>query len=278
MDRRQLLRIGGLLVGGGLVAGCGLLDDGQPTTQTHRPKGTHQVKYGDDPSQFAELTLPDATPRGVVVAIHGGFWKAEYGIEYARPLVPSLVGAGWAVWAIEYRRVGPPGSGGGGGTPETFDDVAAAIDSLQDQDVDLSTVIALGHSAGGHLATWAAGRKDAKVPITAVVSQAGVLDLVAAAEAHLGSDAVQALLGHEPGPADARWDPYQQVPLDVPVHCVHGRDDTIVPLDQSERYVAAATAAGATAELTKVDGDHFTLIDPGSPAWQTQLGILSSLG
>jgi acetyl esterase/lipase len=269
--RRTFLGLPGLALA---LAACG----GGPTAVTRRARGTGQVRYGDDPSQYAELTLPDGTPRGVVVVIHGGFWKAQYGIEYARPLVPSLVEAGWAAWAIEYRRVGPAGSGGGGGTPGTFDDVARAIDTLRHQDLDLSTVIALGHSAGGHLATWAAGRESAAVPITAVVSQAGVLDLVAAAKEHLGSDAVLALLGHEPGPTDAQWDPRQQVPLDVPVHCVHATGDDIVPIDQSESYVRAAKEAGADAALTQVDGDHFVLIDPTSSAWQTQLGILDSLG
>ena len=240
--------------------------------------GDRTVRYGDDASQFAELTLPEGDPRGVVVVIHGGFWKAQYGIDYARPLVPSLVGAGWATWAIEYRRVGPAGSGGGGGTPETFDDVAAAVDALADQDVDTSTVIGLGHSAGGHLATWVAGRPEPRVPVTAVVSQAGVLDLVSAAREHLGTDAAQGLLGHEPGPADARWDPYQQVPLRVPVHCVHGTDDDIVPISQSESYVAAAKQAGAQASLTRVAGDHFVLIDPDSDAWRRTLAILDDLG
>ena len=239
---------------------------------THRQRGAHQVRYGDDPSQYAELTLPEGTPRGVVVVVHGGFWKAEYGIEYSRPLVPSLVDAGWAAWAIEYRRVG-----NGGGTPQTFDDVARAIDTLRHQDLDLSTVIALGHSAGGHLATWAAGRESPAVPVTAVVSQAGVLDLVAAAKEHLGADAVLALLGHDPGPADAPWDPFHQIPLDVPVRCVHATGDTIVPIDQSETYVRAAKKAGADAALTRVEGDHFAVIDPESPAWRTQLQILESL-
>ena len=266
LHRRTLLGLPGL---GLVLAACG----GGPTMMTPRRRGTQQVGYGDDPSQYAELTLPAGTPRGVVVVIHGGFWKAQYGIEYARPLVPSLVEAGWAAWAIEYRRVG-----NGGGIPETFDDVATAIDALADQDLDLSTLITLGHSAGGHLATWAAGRQQPGVPVTAVVSQAGVLDLVAAAKEHLGSDAAQALLGHEPGPDDARWDPFQQVPLDVPVHCVHATGDTIVPIDQSRRYVAAATEAGARADLTEVEGDHFVVIDPDSDAWHQTLGILDRLG
>ena len=52
------------------------------------------VEYGDLPDQFGELTRPSGEPRGLVVVVHGGFWKPEYGIEYARPLVPDLVEEG----------------------------------------------------------------------------------------------------------------------------------------------------------------------------------------
>ena len=270
LGRRTFL---GLPVLGLALAAC---SDGSPPMSEERGR-TRTLRYGDDPSQFAELTLPAGEPRGVVVLIHGGFWKAQYDIDYARPLVPSVVDHGWAALAIEYRRVGT-GPGSGGGTPATFDDVSAAIDLLAEQDLDLSTVIAVGHSAGGHLAAWAAGREDPAVPVTAVVSQAGVLDLVRAAHQHLGDDAVIGLLGHEPGPDDARWDPFQQIPLGVPVHCVHGTGDDIVPIEQSRRYVAAATDAGAVAALTEVDGDHFVVIDPASDAWHPTLGILDRLG
>jgi pimeloyl-ACP methyl ester carboxylesterase len=110
------------------------------------------------------------------------------------------------------------------------------------------------------------------------VSQAGVLDLAAAYGADLGSGAVANLLGHRPGPDDARLDPRQQVPVDVPVHCIHGTLDDIVPLSQSRDYVAAARAAGGTAELTTVPGgDHFVLIDPSSDAWRLTLAILDGL-
>jgi pimeloyl-ACP methyl ester carboxylesterase len=104
-----------------------------------------------------------------------------------------------------------------------------------------------------------------------------VLDLVAADDLGLGGGAVQAFLGHRAGPGDATYDPSQQIPLDVPVWCVHGRADDIVPISQSEQYVERATAAGASAQLVAVDGDHFTVIDPGSPAWGRQLEILDSL-
>lgn len=235
------------------------------------------VRYGDDPSQFAELSLPSGTPKGVVVVIHGGFWRARYDLSLGRPLAASLVADGWAAWNIEYRR-----AGNGGGSPATMDDVAAAVDALADQKVPLDRVTTLGHSAGGHLATWAASRGrhrrwPERVAVTAVVAQAGVLDLRAAYDDRLGDGAVEAFLGHPPGAADDPVDPARQVPLDVPVHCIHALDDDTVPVSQSRAYVAAAVAAGARAALTELEGDHYVVIDAESEAWQQTLLILEDL-
>jgi acetyl esterase/lipase len=236
-----------------------------------------RIAYGDDHSQFGELWLPDGPPQGVVVVIHGGFWKAAYDLSLGRPLARSLTDHGWAAWNIEYRRVG-----NGGGVPYTLDDVAAAIDALHGRDLALDRVIALGHSAGGHLATWAASRSRSarwrsEVELTGVVSQAGVLDLWSAYDDHLGGGAVRAFLGHAPHADDEKVDPLHQVPLDLPVHCVHGVDDDTVPISQSLSYVRAATAAGAHAELTEVPGGHFEVIDPEDRAWPQILEILDGL-
>lgn len=278
MRRRTLLGLGGLggAVALGLVPGCA--DDpapeGAPVTPT-----TRRIGYGAGPDRFGELTRPAGDSRGVVVVVHGGFWKAQYDLSLGRPLAASLAAEGWTAWNLEYRRVG-----GGGGSPATLDDVAAGIDALAGVDgLDLSTVITLGHSAGGHLATWAASRgrfqrwQPERVGVTGVVAQAGVLDLRAAHADGLGGGAVEAFLGHPPGPADDPADPARQVPLDVPVVCVHGRGDDIVPPGQSRSYVAAATAAGADAELVEVDGDHFVVIDPTSTAWALTLEALDRL-
>ena len=239
--------------------------------------GAQRRVYGPDPSQFGELHLPTGTLRGVVVVIHGGFWRSPYDYGLGSPLAVSLADNGWAAWNVEYRRVG-----NGGGNPATFDDVSSAIDSLADMDLDLSTVVALGHSAGGHLATWSASRhRDPRwaggVAVTHVISQAGVLDLVTADEQHLGDDAVQNFLGHRPGFEDAIVDPQQQLPLDVPVWCIHGDSDVNVPIGQSTGYVEAATAAGAAAEMVRVDGDHFVVIDVASDAWALTLEILDNI-
>ena len=278
MDRRTFLALPGLGLLGASLVGCGDDGAGDPASSAVS-RAPRTLAYGEDPSQFAELYLPSGTPRGVVVVIHGGFWKAAYDLSLGRPLAASLAERGWAAWNLEYRRVG-----NGGGAPATLDDVAAGIDARAEvPDLDTSTVVTLGHSAGGHLATWAASRGrftqwPARVPVTHVVSQAGVLDLGSAYDEGLGGGAVEAFLGHPPGAGDAPADPARQVPLDVPVWCVHGTGDDIVPIGQSRAYVAAATAAGARAELVEVDGDHFVVIDPASDAWARTLAILDSLG
>ena len=235
-----------------------------------RPHRAQRISYGKNPSQFGELTHPAGKPRGVVVVIHGGFWKSSYDLSLGRPLAADLAQRGWIAWNIEYRRVG-----NGGGWPMTCDDVSSAIDELGSMpEVPTSNVITLGHSAGGHLAVWAGGRPDPKVRLAGAVAQAGVLDFATASAEHLGNDAVQAFLGEATATAA---DPIQHVPLALPVWCVHGDRDTVVPLNQSTNYVAAANAAGAAAQLIRVDGDHFTLIDPTSAAWARTLETLASV-
>jgi acetyl esterase/lipase len=237
-------------------------------------------RYGPHPDQFLELTLPPGDgPLPVAVVLHGGFWRAAHGVELARPLAADLAAAGLAAVAVEYRRVG-----GGGGWPATLDDVAAALDALPDLPdagrLDLSAVTVVGHSAGGHLAAWAAGRHrlpdgvpgaGPRVRPTAVVLQAGVLDLVHAAAQHLGDGAARAFLGAGPDEEPARWaaaDPVRLLPTGADALLVHGAGDTTVPVDQSERWAAAATAAGDRVRLDVVPGDHMVLIEPAGAPWR----------
>lgn len=233
--------------------------------------------YGPHPSQFVEISLPDGdAPVPVVVVVHGGFWRTRYGAELGRPLAADLRGRGFAVANVEYRRVGPEGTAGGG-WPQTGADVAAAVDALAADGqrlaggrLDLRRVIAIGHSAGGQLAGWLAARRFPTVALTGVVLQAGVLDLVLAADQGLGGGAVTDFLGGTPAERPAAYadaSPIARVPFGVPSVCVHGTDDTIVPIEQSRRFVDAATAAGDTSRLAPFDGDHFALIDVRTRAW-----------
>jgi acetyl esterase/lipase len=250
-----------------------------------------KYQYGEDPSQWGELFLPEvAAPKGVVVVIHGGYWRSQYGAELGEPLAKDLAAHGMAAWNLEYRR-----AGNGGGWPNTFADVLAGIDKLgelaDEHGLGLDRVVALGHSAGGHLAVWAAGRSrltglgapdadrqltrrgddDGAVQLTGVVSQSGVLNLAAAERLNLSNGAVSNFLGgsSEKYPKRHKYaDPMSAVPLGVPVYAVHGTEDDTVPVSMSETYAGAAKAAGAPVQLLKVPGDHFALIDPKAPAYR----------
>jgi acetyl esterase/lipase len=241
-------------------------------------------RYGAGPGQFGELWLPDGAAAGTVVVIHGGFWRARYDLSLGRPLAADLAARGYAAWNLEYRR-----ALAGGGWPGTFEDVADGIDLLARLPADASRVVAVGHSAGGHLAAWAAGR--AKLPpgtpganpavaVTGVVAQAGVLALADCARERVGGTAALDLMGGGPGELPERYrlaDPVAAVPVAAPVLCLHSRGDTSVPYSYSERYVAAATAAGGRATLTETHGDHFTLIDPASADWEAAVAALPAL-
>lgn len=239
-------------------------------------------RYGPHPAQFAELTLPpEPGPHPVAVVLHGGFWKRQYDLSLGRMLALDLTDAGVAVWNVEYRRVGHEG----GGWPGTVDDVAAAVDLLAEAAdallvegagsvLDLSRVVAIGHSAGGHLATLLATRPGpVVVPVTGVVSQAGVLDLVAAARDRLGDDAAQRLSGGTPAEVPdtyAAASPIARLPVGVPISCVHGDRDRDVPATQSIDFVHRARAAGDRAELIMLEGvGHYEVITVGDPAWTT---------
>ena len=250
------------------------------------PTAARRIAYGPDPAQFGELYLPDAADglRGTVVVIHGGFWRAQYDCSLGRPLARDLAGRGYTAWNIEYRRVG-----NGGGWPATLVDVAAAVDQLAHLDVDTSRVVTVGHSAGGHLAVWAAGRHRLRpgdpgaqptVEVGAAVAQAGVLDLATAARNRVGRGAVTDLLGARLDDEPRRWevaDPMAHLPIGVPVVCVHAPGDDDVPFAQSRAYVEQAVAAGDPARLLTAAGDHYSLIDPASSDWQLVLDVLPEL-
>jgi len=241
-------------------------------------------RYGADRSQRAELHLPAAPgPHPVMVMLHGGSWRKGYGSIVMRGLAADLRRRGWAVWNIEYRRVGDRG-----GWPATFEDVAAAIDYLAELDapLDMARVSLLGHSAGGHLALWAAGRErlaqgapgaiagPPRVRLARVIAQAGVCDLAGAYRAWRGG-AVRALMGGSPRELPERYavgDPLAHVPLQTPVLLVHGVLDATVSVKLSREYARVARAAGAEVELIEIEGQaggHRAHVDPRGTAWAT---------
>ncbi|HMQ29286.1 MAG TPA: alpha/beta hydrolase [Chloroflexaceae bacterium] len=249
-----------------------------------------RAPYGDHPDQFGELYLPPgAGPHPPVVLVHGGCWRAQYGLAPLGPLCEALRAAGYAVWSLEYRRIG-----GGGGWPATFADVAAGADALHGlaAPLDLGRVVAAGHSAGGQLALWLAARPRLPrasalwaadpLPIRGVLALAALADLAAAAGRALCGTAVPELLGGSPAERPERYaeaSPAALLPLGLPhVHLV-GAADPIVPPDYLAAFVAAARAAGDDASLTVLPAaGHFEVVAPAPPAWDELLAALRGLG
>lgn len=250
-----------------------------------RQPATLRAAYGADPLQFGELWLPDGPgPHPLVIVIHGGCWLAELpGLEMMDYLAADLRDHGLAVWNVEYRRIGHDG----GGYPGTFLDVARAVDHVRalaaPHRLDLARVVLTGHSAGGHLATWALARHrlPPASPLYAAdplrtrgaVPLAGIIDLAAyhatGPDECGGPGTIDALVG-----AGTRADVYgdtsppRLLPLGAPQVVISGALDHIVPSAFGQAYGAAAEASGDPVKILDFQGaGHFELIDPTSAAW-----------
>jgi acetyl esterase/lipase len=270
ISRREFLRVGVAAGIVGTAAACGFFED----------DGPDRIDYGQAGSQFGDLYVPSGDPRGTVVLLHGGAWEAEEDLSIVKPVAQDLRREGYAVWNVEYRRVGEPG----GGWPGTFDDVAAAIDHLavlaEDQPVDLERVVIVGHSAGGTLALWAAGR-DGSVRPRGFLSLAGLPDLASCVEEDLLAGACSRVLGGTPAEVPDRYreaSPSARLPTGRRQRLVHGIDDDIVPVRHSQDYVAMAQTVGDPAEVVTVpNAGHFQLIDIQHPAYGEVLTQISQL-
>jgi acetyl esterase/lipase len=222
----------------------------------------------------------------VAVLVHGGFWRARYRLRLEDGLVADLAARGWAVWNLEYRRLGLRSRGG---WPATFEDVAAGIDHLGklDEPLDLARVVGIGHSAGGHLALWAAARRglpagapgaEPSVRLAGAVAQAGVVDLREAARLGLSRRAAERLLEGPPMKWPGRYDlasPLERLPLGLPQLLVHGDADEVVPIGLSRSYADRAAYGGDPCELVELPGcGHMEHLDPESGAWAAVLDWL----
>lgn len=221
------------------------------------------LSYGDHDDQVVEVAVPEGGSTGVAVLIHGGYWRARFTRELMEPLAADLLGRGWVVANVEYRRVGA-----GGGWPQTVDDARAALAAVaesRDAQGWTGPVVGVGHSVGGQLALLSAQAVDA------VVALAPVTDLARTRAEGLGEDAVAQFIAEPPEDDPqpyAEGSPIEQLPLGRPVLVVHGDADTRVPLAHSTAFVERARAAGDQVTLAVLEGvEHLALIDPSQPHW-----------
>jgi acetyl esterase/lipase len=259
----------------------------------HQPAAV--VRYGPAPAQVAELFLPPKGTKGphpVVVLLHGGCFLAEFqGLAQTSAIAADLAARGYAVWNVDYRKLGEAGAG----YPGTFQDVATALDRLREEapkyGLDLKRVVAVGHSAGGHLALWAAarGRLPAAsplraadpLPLRAVVSLAGIGDLKGQAKVFAlpcGDDTLDRLLdtAHRQAPF-ADTSPAELLPIGARIVMVHGAYDHVMPPYTGLAFVQAARKAGDRAEVVTIpDAGHFDVVIPTTPAWKDVAAIVAS--
>lgn len=231
------------------------------------PKAGDRIQYGHNPLQFGDLRVPRAKgPHPVVIYIHGGFWKAQYNLEYAGHVCAALTQAGFATWNLEYRRIGHPG----GGWPGTFDDIkngAAYLSELaKPHFLDLRRIVVAGHSSGGHLALWLAAQPGATY--RGVVSIAGVADLKRAHQLKLSEGSVAKFLGGSPREVPARYasaDPMELLPIRTPQRLIHGTLDDEVPFEISQNF---ARVSKNSELIPLLNAGHFEPVDPRTPEWK----------
>jgi acetyl esterase/lipase len=245
-----------------------------------------RIAYADEsPLQFGVLRIPaTAGPHPVAIVLHGGCWLAQFDHRHVEALAQALTARGVATWVLEYRRLG----NAGGGWPGTFLDVARGADWLREaaprHGLDVERVVAVGHSAGGHLALWLAARAhlaagdELHLPqplrLAGVVALAAIADLASYSQgAGSCNAAVVELMGGRPDERAERYaqgNPFQLLAGAAPLRLVHGVRDTIVPAAQSERLAAATRARGGAVTLDLLEGaGHFDVVAPFAPAWQT---------
>lgn len=243
-----------------------------------RPHPSATIHYGADPLQVADVWIPaGAGPHPVVLMVHGGCWQTDVADRTIMNwIAEDLRGRGIAVWNIDYRGVDRPG----GGYPGTFQDAAAAADALRANAriyrLDLHRIVAVGHSAGGHLALWLAGRPKLPagsplrsadpLPIAEVVSLGGLPDLEEAARSENGCG--NAVVGQLTSGHFADTSVPRLAPLGIPQVLVNGLQDRIIPVAYAEGYARPMRAAGDDVRVRMIDRTgHVELIAPGTQAW-----------
>ena len=226
------------------------------------------IPYGADADQVIDMRYGDqrATQRPLVLLLHGGFWRPKYDRVHTAPMAVALASAGWTVATAEYRRI--PGD-----PDATLQDISRAFEALPANVTHHDgRIVAIGHSAGGHLALWLAATR-ANPGLAGSLALAPVADLTLAHSLNVGSGAVAAFLGEHPE-RRADVNPRQLAAPGIPVTIVHGEDDDTVPIAVSDSYVATHP----NVRLVRLKQTrHFAVIDPLSTAWPTVVAELEQL-
>ncbi|MCI0425619.1 MAG: type II 3-dehydroquinate dehydratase [Actinobacteria bacterium] len=197
-------------------------------------------RYGPHVCNVGDLRTGE---EGLIVLIHGGVWRHQYGRDTMETLAVDLTRRGYHTWNITYRVFGTDG-----GWPGSGHDVLTALEAAPH--LGLGPVGGVvGHSAGGYLTLWAVGRTKDIVRSAVVLAPVVDLDDAVAEGGTLAPEARLLLAAGAPPRVAAR---------DERTFVVHGRADQIVPVRHTQ---------GLEAERLETDEGHFELLDPSRPHW-----------
>ncbi len=107
-----------------------------------RPSLRGDIAYGANPRHRLDLVLPDGSPKGLAVFVHGGYWM-RFDKSFWTDLAEGARAHGWAV-ALPSYRLAPEARIG-----EITQDIGAAITAAAG--LVQGPIRLMGHSAGGHL-------------------------------------------------------------------------------------------------------------------------------
>jgi acetyl esterase/lipase len=257
----------------------------------HERTCTPGIKYGEAGGEelFLDLYLPDrgdeaTDPLPCVIYIHGGGWvqgsrSGPSGVVFAI----EMSGEGLAVASVDYRLAPAHRA------PAAIEDCKLAVRWVRANaakyGIDPNRLVAMGNSAGGHLAAMMAltQPKDGfdvgeltehSSAVMAAVNLCGIADVEERLETGTENSWAETWL-----PKVGEWRELARrcSPLTYahagapPMLIVHGEADPYVPHHQSLRLHRALRKAGADSELVSIPGaDHFLSVT-GSVAAQRRI-------
>lgn len=292
MNLRTAAALAALLIPAASGAAAQQLLSAADVVALESPAPTHRLAYGAEPLQFGHLRLPSGEgPFPVVVFVHGGCWLSAYGIGHVGPLEQAWADAGYAVWSLEYRRVGDDG----GGWPGTYQDVAAGADHLRalarTYPLDLGRVVTSGHSAGGSFALWLAARggiprgselwRPDPLPVHGVLALAPAPDLEGLHAAGTCGSVIGGLMGGGPDEVPERYAAASMMRLEPPpvpqIAVLGARDASWAPVGRAW-HAHAGPRSGDLLELREApESGHFEMIVPGTSTWPLVMEALAEV-
>ena len=251
----------------------GYPDEGWPLPEGVRLIENVPVTEHDGVPLHADVLEPPAPNGATIVWVHGGGWRwCDRRTAFERLF--RFTERGWTGVTLDYRLTDVARF------PAPVRDVQAGLrwvaEEVGRRGLDPDRVVGFGGSAGAHLLLLSVlGAQDAEIgdpagetlaaliaafPPTDILTLDDFTDGIVPQFEHHSADSCEGrLLGDAPAAVRElarQASPLAHVRPTKPIRLLHGTDDAVVPLDQSERLAAALQDVGSPVELRTYPGGH----------------------